>query len=228
MSQKEFSGKVVLVTGAGKGIGRTVAEMFAARGATVAANDISPVNVDMVVAQVNASGGQARAYVHDVAKKVAVQAMVNEISDDFGRIDILVNCANVEPVGPLLDLDEWDLHRIFEVNTIGAFLMMQSVGRVMRAQGGGIIVNVAKMPTESHRAAYAASRMALAGLTRQGALELAAHNIRLHAVTVGMAGLADPGAGYGDPVEAVLALCGAGPTGENGTIINVERREKHG
>jgi NAD(P)-dependent dehydrogenase (short-subunit alcohol dehydrogenase family) len=128
-----FKEKVVLVTGAGKGLGRATAQAFAAHGATVAANDISPMNVEALVAQI---GGQAKAYLHDIAKKVAAQAMINEISDDFGRIDILVNCANVEPPAPLLDMDEWDLHRVFEVNSIGTFLMMQSVGRVMRAQGG--------------------------------------------------------------------------------------------
>ncbi len=135
---KELFGKVTLITGAGKGIGRTLARQLAARGAIIAANDISPLNVDTVVDEVIAAGGQARAYIHDVAKKVAVQAMVNQVMDDFGRIDALVNCANVQPPAPLLDLDEWDLHRVFEVNAIGTFLMMQSVGRVMRQAGGEI------------------------------------------------------------------------------------------
>src|SRR5512137_2699 len=103
-----FEGKVVLVTGAGRGAGKAIAQAFAARGAKVALNDISPVNVDEVVAQITSGGGQAKAYVEDVAKKVSVQAMINNLTDDWQRLDILVNCANVEPHTPLLELDEWD------------------------------------------------------------------------------------------------------------------------
>ena len=216
-----FKDKVVLVTGAGKGVGRAVAEAFAMQGASVAANDISPINVEAVTAGINAAGGRAKAYVHDIAKKVAAQVLINEISDEYGRIDILVNCANVEPHGPLLDMDEWDLHRVFEVNSIGTFLMVQSVGRVMRAQGGGSIINVVKLPVESERAAYAASRIAVAGLTQLAAAELLAHKVHVHTVTVGLPQFDNVGQGYPDAVTAVLDLCGAKFAGENGKIINI-------
>lgn len=215
-----FKEKVVLVTGAGKGMGRTVAETFARRGATVAANDISPMNVETVAAQINGNGGQAKAYVHDIAKKVAAQALINEITDEFGRIDILVNCANVEPQAALLDMDEWDLHRVFEVNSIGTFLMVQSVARVMRAQGGGTIINVIKFSAEMNRSAYSASRAAVAGLTQPAAAELAAYNIQLHAVTMGLPQFDNVNQAYTDPLQAVIDLCGTKFAGENGKIIN--------
>jgi len=117
----DFKGKVVLITGAGKGYGRALAEAFAARGACVAANDISPVNLDPLVAQPN---GLIKAYVEDVAKKVGAQAVVKQAEDDFGKIDILINHAAVEPRVSLLDMDEWDWHRVLDVNLTGAFLMM--------------------------------------------------------------------------------------------------------
>jgi len=178
----EFSGKVILITGAGKGTGRDLSRAFAARGAIIAANDISPLNVDTVVDEIIAAGGQARAYVHDVAKKVAVQAMVNQVVADFGRIDALVNCANVQPTASLLDLDEWDLHRVFEVNAIGTFSMMQSVGRVMRDRGAGLIVNVVKNPADTP-ASYLASRGGIPALSQRADEELKPHGIRVFTVT---------------------------------------------
>jgi len=142
--------KVVLITGAGKGSGRLLAQAFAERGARVAANDISPVNVEEVVDTIIAKGGLARAYIEDVAKKVGAQHIVKQVEDDFGRIDILINHAAVEPHIPLLDMDEWDWHRVLDVNLTGAFLMTQSAGRVMRAQGSGVIVADGLVVTNAH------------------------------------------------------------------------------
>jgi len=119
--------KVVLITGAGRGSGRILAEAFARRGAIVAANDISPVNVEEVVAQIIKANGRAKAYVDDIARKLAAQHVVKQVEDDFGRIDILIHHAAVEPHVPLLDMDEWDWHRVLDVNLTGAFLMTQSV-----------------------------------------------------------------------------------------------------
>jgi NAD(P)-dependent dehydrogenase (short-subunit alcohol dehydrogenase family) len=121
--------KVVLITGAGRGMGRRLAGVLAERGAVVAANDISPINVEEVVAGINARGGKAKAYIEDIAKKVGAQTVVKHVEDDFGRIDILINHAAVEPRVSLLDMDEWDWHRTLDVNLTGAFLMIQSAGR---------------------------------------------------------------------------------------------------
>lgn len=177
--------KVVLVTGAGKGRGRLLAETFAERGAYVAANDISPINVEEVVNGILQKGGRAKAYVEDVAKKLGAQLIINQVEDDFGQIDILINHAAVEPRVPLLDMDEWDWHRVLDVNLTGTFLMTQSVGRVMRAQGKGVIINLITETArdESCEAAFVASMNGLAGFTRQTARELSPYGIQVYAVT---------------------------------------------
>lgn len=201
MKEQTFNQQVILITGAGKGAGRRLAEAFAAQGAWVALNDISPINVEEVAAHIVAQGGHAKVYVDDVAKKVAAQALVQQVEDDFGRIDILVNHASVEPHAALLDMDEWDWHRVLDVNLTGAFLMTQSVGRVMREQGGGVIVNLitgAGPASGRERAAFVASMAGLQAFSQEAARELASYNIRVHAVR-GEA-----------TVERILALCRPG------------------
>jgi NAD(P)-dependent dehydrogenase (short-subunit alcohol dehydrogenase family) len=181
----KLENKVVLITGAGKGAGRTLAEAFAEHGAIIAANDISPINVEEVVERIISRGGKAKTYVEDIAKKVGVQAVVNSVEDDFGRIDILVNHAAVEPHGPLLKMDEWDWHRTLDVNLTGAFLMTQSVGRVMAGKGGGVILNLvtgAGEGGEKEAGAYFTSKAGLAELSIQADRELSPHGVRVFAV----------------------------------------------
>lgn len=181
----DLKDKVVLITGAGKGAGRVLAEALAQYGAIIAANDISPVNVEEVVAQINANGGNAKAYIDDIAKKVAAQALIKYVEDDFGRIDILINHAAVEPHTPLLKMDEWDWHRTLDVNLTGAFLMIQSVGRVMRERGRGVIINIvpgADQKVEREAGAYFASMAGLAELSRQADRELSPFGVRVYAV----------------------------------------------
>jgi NAD(P)-dependent dehydrogenase (short-subunit alcohol dehydrogenase family) len=176
--------KVALITGAGKGSGRILAQSFAEQGSLVAANDISPINVEEVVNQIVAQGGHAKAYIEDVAKKVGAQHLINQVEDDFGRIDILINHAAVEPHAPLLEMDEWDWHRTLDVNLTGAFLMVQSVGRVMRAQGSGVIINLftASIRSGGNGTAFIASMHGLEGLSQQAALELGPYGIQVYAV----------------------------------------------
>lgn len=176
--------KVVLITGAGKGSGRILALAFADHGSLVAANDISPINVEDVVHQIVARGGRAKAYIDDVAKKVGVQNILNQVEDDFGRIDILVHHAAVEPRVPLLDMDEWDWHRVLDVNLTGAFLMTQSAGRLMRAQGSGVIIHLVQRTkqNETQETAFAASMAGVEALARRAAQEFAQYGIQVHSV----------------------------------------------
>ena len=194
---KELEGKVVLITGAGKGSGRTLAKALAEKGAVIAANDISPINVEEAVDEITAQGGQAKAYIEDVAKKLGAQNLIKQVEDEFGKIDILINHASVQPRVPLLDMDEWDWHRVLDVNLTGTFLMTQSVGRVMRSQGSGVIINLmtADQGPAENEAAFVTTMHGLIGFTRQAVQELNPYGIRVHMVETGE-----------DIVEKVLAL----------------------
>jgi NAD(P)-dependent dehydrogenase (short-subunit alcohol dehydrogenase family) len=243
----EFREQVVLVTGAGRGIGRATAQAFASQGAIVAANDLTPVNLDQTVAQIQDAGGRVRPYLFDIAKRLPAQSLVGQVVDDWGKLDILINNAGVEPHASLLELDEWDWQRTLDVNLSGPFFLMQAAGRVMRDRGGGVVVNVASIAGRAHglkeRSAYVASKMGLIGLTREAARELAAYHIRVNAVCPGVietemtANLRQDAASMhrwledipqgrlgvpGDVVAVVLFLCSPAANYLTGQAINVD------
>ncbi len=176
-----LQGKVVLVTGAGKGAGRCMAEFFAGRGARVAAVDLTPINLDETVAQIKSSGGKVKALLVDIARKLPVQGMLNQVLDEWKTIDILVNCAEVEPERSLLEMDEWDWARTLDVNLTGAFLLTQSAGRIMKEKSEGIMVHVSEpIMNKSGKAAYLASKAGLEKLVTCAAEEFQPWNIQVH------------------------------------------------
>jgi NAD(P)-dependent dehydrogenase (short-subunit alcohol dehydrogenase family) len=240
MPDDEFCEQVVLVTGAGRGIGRAIAEAFAARGARVAANDVTPINLDVTLQRIQAAGGQAKDYVFDVGKQMPVRSMVEQVLADWGRIDVLINNAAVQPRAALLEMDEWDWRRTLDVNLSGPFFTMQQVGRAMRQHGGAIVNLAAALERTSawqERAAFVASKAGLIGLTRQAADELAVYHIRVNAVCpawiagdwpnsqnplppeavpLGRAG------STADVVALVLFLCSAAAAYITGQVIGVD------
>ena len=219
----EFKDKVVLITGAGRGLGRAIAEAFAARQAVIAANDLTPINLDVIVERIVSVGGRAKEYVFDVSKKIVVQTMVDLVLTDWGRIDILVNVASVQPHAALLTMDEWDWQRTLDVNLTGSFLMLQRVGQVMRHQGGGAIVNIATAVEESQdwngQAAFVASQMGLIGLTRQAAGELASDHIRVNALCPERVAVGAFPVDLQPVIEQVMFLCSDAAMKVSGQIL---------
>lgn len=186
----DYQDKVVLVTGAGRGLGRAIAQAFAQKGAVVAVNDLTSVNLDETLGLIRSSGGRAKEYLGDVSQKMAIQGIIVQVVDDWGRLDVLINNAAVQPRAALLEMDEWDWRRVLDVNLTGSFFATQIAGRVMRTLGGGVIVNIGDavpyFKERLHRAAYATSKAALLELTRQAARELAPFNIRVNAICPGL------------------------------------------
>lgn len=243
----EFAEKVALLTGAGRGLGREVALAFASLGVMVAANDINPINIDETVEQIKLSGGNARPYVFDIAKRMPVEAMVAQVLDDFNRLDFLVNHAFVDPEASILEMDEWDFHRTLDVNLGGPFFCIQLVGRAMRQLGGGAMVNLVAdyhpgQASKGH-AARTASQAGLMGMTQVAASELSAFNIRLNAICCAQpgcnrvdlrlwnptaiqkwrAGYPDLRLGeYPDLVSLVLFLCSEASAGLTGQVMSLE------
>ncbi|MGH2581771.1 MAG: SDR family NAD(P)-dependent oxidoreductase [Anaerolineales bacterium] len=129
--------KAALIIGAGSETGRETARGLAKAGMRVALNDLLPDRIEELAAEVNGAGGEALAVPADVTHKMALQTMLQEVLGAWGRIDFLVFIASTQPPDAILDMDEWDWHRTIDMNLTAAFLCMQSVGRVMREQGGG-------------------------------------------------------------------------------------------
>jgi 3-oxoacyl-[acyl-carrier protein] reductase len=183
---QEFTDKVVLITGAGRGLGKQIALAFSSLGARVAANDINPLGVDETVKTILDAGGKANSYVFDIAKRMPIEGLVAQLLNDFGRIDFLINHASVAPDAYLLEMDEWEFHRTLDVNLAGPFFTMQQVGRVMQQQGSGVIINIIPGASDESfqkgHSAYSASQSGLIGLTQAAGRELSAYNIRVNAL----------------------------------------------
>lgn len=178
-----LEGKAALVTGAGSGIGKTIAETYAREGARVALADL---DLDAAKTAARAIGNNAIALGGDVANKGSVAAMMNDTLAAFGRLDILVNNAGTTHVNkPVLEITEDEYDRTFAVNVKGLFLCCQAVVPVFRRAGGGVIINIGSTAGIRPRpglAAYNASKGAVHTLTKALAIELGGDRIRVCAI----------------------------------------------
>ena len=182
--------KVALVTGAARGIGRAIAEVYAEHGAHVAVSDILVDQARAVSDGINGAGGpKAVALYLDVTDPESVQQAVDATMAEFGRIDILVNNAGILRPHLIVDfpLEDWEM--IFKVNVHGTFLCSQAVARQMVRQGdGGCIISMSSASgkkADREESAYCASKSAIIGFTRVLALELGKYGIRANAILPG-------------------------------------------
>jgi len=183
-----FQSKVVLITGAGSGIGRKAAMMFAERGAKVAVNDVDKRRGTETVDMIKKNGGEAIFVFGDVSKTEEAKKIVSVTVGAFGRLDILVNNAGIVLYGTIEDTSEEDFEKTIAVNLKGPFMLSKFAVTEMKKHGGGVIVNVsseAGLVGIPRRCVYSVSKAALLGLTRSLAVDYVEHNIRVNAVCPG-------------------------------------------
>ena len=181
-------GKVAVITGASRGIGKSIAVALAAQGAIIVAMDMDQAATDAVVAELQASGAQALAVVGNVTAAADVDKMIDAAVAAFGRVDILVNNAGITRDGLLMRMKEEDWDAVLSVNLKGAFLCTRSAFKVMSKQRYGRIINIASVVGQmgnAGQANYCASKAGLIGLTKSNAREMAKRNVTVNAVAPG-------------------------------------------
>ena len=187
----DFTGKVAIVTGGGRGIGPAIALGFADAGADVVITSRTKAELDKVLKDIEEMGRNGLAVTADIGRAADVQKVVDATVEKFGKIDILVNNAGYFPYNLFLDITEEEWDRVQDTNINGQFLCAQAVARQMVKQGnGGKIINTASIegefPITAGRTHYHASKGAVINFTRGLAKELAQYNISVNAIAPGL------------------------------------------
>ena len=186
---KRFENKIVLVTGAGRGIGASIAKRFASEGAEVIVNYSGNDEAAQKTGdEITATGGQAQKYKCSVNDSESVKVMIDEIIKKFGRIDILVNNAGITKDGLMLRMTDEDFDRVIDVNLKGTFNCTKYVSKYMLKQKSGKIINISSVVGLSGNAGqvnYSASKAGIIGITKSAAKELSSRGITVNAVAPG-------------------------------------------
>jgi NAD(P)-dependent dehydrogenase (short-subunit alcohol dehydrogenase family) len=218
-----FQNKVVLVTGAGSGIGRATALAFAREGASVGALDLVPARVEAVATEAKAAGGRALAIGGDVSSPGDCARAVRETEAVLGPLDVLVNNAGVGASGTVVTTDEATWDRLMAVNVKGTYLMSRAALAVMVPRRRGVILNagsIAGLRAVVDRAAYVTTKFAIVGLTKAMALDHVKDGIRVNAVCPGTTmtpWIVERLREAPDPEAALAALVARQPMGRLGT-----------
>ena len=189
-TNKELDGKVALVTGGARNIGRAIGRALAEAGAAVMVNaNTSRADAEQTVATIESEGGRAAVHIADVTDEKAVKAMIDATVKKFGRIDLLVNNAAVRAETPFADMTLVEWRRVIATVLDGAFLCTQACLPHIARAGGGTVVNIGGMTAHKGaqgRAHVIAAKSGLAGMTRALALDLAPHGITVNCVVPGL------------------------------------------
>ncbi len=185
---KALLGQVAIVTGAGRGIGRAIALTFARAGVDVSLASRTQEEIESVAEEARALGSRALPLPTDVAEEDQVEALVVRSLEDFGKVDILVNCAGIALYAPVVDYPTTEFDRILATNLRGVFLCSRAVLKGMYARGSGTIINIASIAGKvgtANRAAYCASKFGVLGFSEALAQEARRHNVRVSVICPG-------------------------------------------